>query len=95
MIFVKRITGESFDFQTGTEIPKMLVLSNGIDEVSVPVDNDDALKVVRLMMASETSRETHEAAIGPLAGPRATPPASPAPRANNDYADPDTGAASI
>jgi hypothetical protein len=45
MIQVVRIAGESFDIETGKQVSKALVLSNGADEVHVPV-REDVIKAV-------------------------------------------------
>ncbi len=52
MIIVTKIVGESFDLQTGGEIPSAIVLSNGTDEVHVPVEEDVLKQVVRLFAGS-------------------------------------------
>lgn len=49
MILIKRIVGESLDLETGEEISRGLLLTNGISEVVVPVD-DEFLKTVILLM---------------------------------------------
>lgn len=51
MIIVKRITGESFDLETGEQIPKTLVLSNGEREATIIIDDAAALTVVKLMVS--------------------------------------------
>lgn len=40
MIRVVRIVGEAFDIETGQETSKAIVLSNGKDELHVPVRDD-------------------------------------------------------
>jgi hypothetical protein len=60
MITVKRITGESYDLETGEEIPKTLVLSNGSQEVSIAVDDETAVEVVKLMVGRQEPMRPEE-----------------------------------
>ncbi len=48
MIVVKRITGESFDLETGSEVPRGLVLSNGSQELIIPA-SDEVIKSIVIM----------------------------------------------
>jgi hypothetical protein len=50
MIRVVRLAGESLDLETGTELPKSLVLSNGLREVSIIISDDIAREVVRMQV---------------------------------------------
>jgi len=56
MIHVVRITGESYDLESGTEIPKALVLSNGVREFSLHVDDDTVQAVVEMMAEAQAHR---------------------------------------
>jgi hypothetical protein len=56
MILIKQIVGESLNLDTGEEISKGLLLSNGISEIVVPA-NDELLRAVILLV--------HEARGGP------------------------------
>jgi hypothetical protein len=58
MIQVTRITGESFDFVTKQELPKALVLSNGIRDVSLHVDDETARIIVEMLLESEAASHT-------------------------------------
>ena len=69
MIEVVRITGESFDLKSGAEIPKALVLSNGIREIHVTVGDEVVAEVVGMM--AEAAGIAHE--VGPVPPP-APPP---------------------
>jgi hypothetical protein len=102
MIFVKRITGESFDLETGSQLPKAIVLSNGASEVSISVNDEDAMAVVQLMVDSAGSKEPT-----PLRATSAEPKEEPRrsghvldlareiQEASGEYDDPDTGTTSI
>ena len=48
MIFVSRIVGESYDLQTGKELPKALVLSNGTYEHTLYVDDKTVQAIISL-----------------------------------------------
>lgn len=52
MIRVVRITGEGFNLENGEQEPKALVLSNGENEVSIPVDDEAVNAVLHLMYQS-------------------------------------------
>lgn len=62
MIKVVRISGESFDLESGKEIPKALVLSNGIREILIPVDEEIIVQVIQ--MTTETSTQVHPQTLG-------------------------------
>jgi len=49
MISVIKIVGDSFDFRTGKETPKSIVLSNGKKEVSIYVNDEEALAIVSML----------------------------------------------
>jgi len=55
MIVVKRIAGESYDLETGQEIPKTLVLSNGHHEFGFPIDDETARSIIQFMLESPDS----------------------------------------
>ncbi len=58
MIRVVRIAGEAFDIETGTKTSKALVLSNGENEVHVPVRDDVINAVLHLVYHSpENTKE--------------------------------------
>jgi hypothetical protein len=59
MIRITRVVGESFDLETKTETPKALVLSNGIREFHLYVDDDTALSIIAMI------QETGEASSKP------------------------------
>jgi hypothetical protein len=50
MIQVVRIQGESFNLGTGELIPKSLILSNGVRELFLPVDDSTAEEVLRMLV---------------------------------------------
>lgn len=50
MIRVVRIAGESFDLETKREMPKALILSNGMREYALYVDDDTATAVLGMML---------------------------------------------
>lgn len=56
MIRVIRIAGESYDLETGEELPKALILSNGLREFALHVDDDTAHAVVQMMAESQEAR---------------------------------------
>jgi len=56
MIRVVRIAGESYDLESGEELPKALVLSNGVREFSLHVDDMTAQAVVEMMAESQALR---------------------------------------
>lgn len=47
-ITVSRVVGESFDLGTGEALPKAIVLTDGIVELPVYVDDEIALSVISL-----------------------------------------------
>ncbi len=49
MIRIVRLAGESYDLETGTQLPKALILSNGVREFALHVDDDTAMAVVHMM----------------------------------------------
>jgi len=53
MIRVVRIAGEIFDLETKKSTPKALVLSNGIRELSIHIEDDTAVAVIALMKEAE------------------------------------------
>lgn len=53
MIRVVRLAGESFDLETGAQLPKALILSNGMREFSLHVDDETAMAVVQMMAELE------------------------------------------
>jgi len=63
MIRVVRLTGESYDLESGLELPKALVLSNGIREFSLHVDDSTAMAVVQ-MMAEDHNRPVEATPVG-------------------------------
>lgn len=70
MITVIRVTGESYDLETGTQIPKAIVISNGVQELSILVDDDTARKVIGLMMDQPAVSQDMEE---PISWPEAQP----------------------
>ena len=60
MIRVIRIVGESFDIDTKQETPKMIVLSNGHREVSVPVDDEAARAIVNMLLEELSDKPIQE-----------------------------------
>lgn len=56
MIRVIRIAGESYDLETGEELPKALILSNGLREFALHVDDETAHAVVQMMAESQEAR---------------------------------------
>ena len=102
MLRVVRITGESFDLESGGQLPKTVVISNGITELAIPVDDDTAMEILRLGL-SEEEEEPQSVAPDP---DEYTIPSTPQPErfhlvpdepaeSGEDYDDPLTGAASI
>lgn len=73
MIHVQRVVGESIDLQTGQQTTKSLVLSNGISEVTIPVD-DDSVALVLHLIHQKLSSEGHETLLD---DPKPAPPAAP------------------
>ena len=62
MITVSKISGESFDLNTGKELPKSLVLTNGRRELLVVVDDDTIREIIEMEMESRNQLpETPEA----------------------------------
>lgn len=56
MIRVVRIAGESYDLETGSEFPKALILSNGIREFALHVDDETIKAVVEMMAEGQMAR---------------------------------------
>jgi len=56
MIRVVRVAGESYDLETGDAIPKALVLSNGVREFPIYVDDDTAMAVIAMMAEAQETR---------------------------------------
>jgi hypothetical protein len=102
-MIVKRILGESFDLESGAKIPKALVISNGTDELNIPIDDDTAMAVVRLMVGDTASkvveRQPHNQGLfaDPPTPTFETTAAVPVLNGTNNgsYDDPDSGVASI
>lgn len=61
MIKVVRIAGEAFDLETGERASKALVLSNGTDEIHVPVRDDIINAVIHLAYKSPEQEVVEEA----------------------------------
>lgn len=91
MIKVVRIAGEAFDLETGERASKALVLSNGMDEVHVPVRDDIINAVLHLAYKSRTTPLQEKEAVEeeePLAQPELI-------SERDEYGDPRSGTASI
>lgn len=91
MISVVRIVGEAFDIETGQYASKALVLSNGENEVHVPVRDDVVNAVLHLVDHSPENTKAGD----PMPPPPEVvmePAEAPAP---NAYDDPRSGTASI
>jgi hypothetical protein len=56
MIRVVRLAGESYDLETGDQLPKALILSNGVREFSLHVDDETARAVVEMMAEGQGVR---------------------------------------
>lgn len=101
MIFIKRITGESFDLETGSQLPKNLVLSNGTSEVSIPVTDEVAMTVVQLMAGAVglpmpvPQDEPTEPEETPYKPGHVLNLAKEIQEVSGEYDDPDTGTSSI
>ena len=105
MIRVVRIAGEAFDIETGVKTSKALVLSNGTNEVHVPVRDDIINAVLHLVYHSpENTKEGDpmppppevvvEAPEDPMAA-AFDEPMGPNLRTPGVYDDPRSGTASI
>lgn len=53
MIRVTRVIGETYDLETGRESGKLLVLTNGQDEVSIPISDEDLMAVIGLVQKGD------------------------------------------
>jgi hypothetical protein len=51
MIRVTRIIGESYNVETGETVSKLLVVTNGVDEVAIPIGDAYVESVIRLLTA--------------------------------------------
>jgi hypothetical protein len=92
MIRVVRIAGEAFDIETGAKSSKALVLSNGVNEVHVPVRDDIINAVLHLVYhAPENTKEGDP--MPPPPEVIVQPP--PEDRSQSAYDDPRSGTASI
>jgi len=76
MIRVTRIAGESYDLESGRSLPKALVLSNGVRELQVFVDDEVAVQVLQLMELVEAA-PVQAAKPQPKIQPKAKAPAEP------------------
>jgi len=78
VITVTRIIGESYDFGTGKETPKAIVLSNGLSEVAVAVDEETLAQVIALYVEAEQQDHIHTSEDGrvPEVDPYHEPPPS-------------------
>jgi len=79
MIRVVRISGESIDLETGKELPKSLVLSNGLREISITVSDEIVQEVIRLQVEQAQFRSEQEVkgsgiVAGQVAGHTVGPP---------------------
>ena len=108
MIKLVSIVGESYDLETGNELPKSIVLTNGIRQLSIPV-SDEVIKDI-LMMEMELKKETKKfgpanhivlkPTIAPVEDPDPPTLAEPADAPGDEdpgfeYADSSTGTMSI
>jgi hypothetical protein len=76
MITVSRISGESFDLNTGRELPKSIALTNGHREVFVVVDDEIVQEIIKMEMESRNQLPETPAAGRPSVPPH-RPPVSP------------------
>jgi hypothetical protein len=53
VIKVVRIAGESYDLETGSELSKAIVLSNGAREISIHVDDNIIGEIVQMMTEAQ------------------------------------------
>lgn len=90
-IRVTRIMGESFDLETGHQLPKSIVLTNGVKEIPVFVDDDVALAVIEMMTGESAPKKSSPA----LETKPERPLATPVRPVESSYIDPDTGAESL
>jgi hypothetical protein len=53
MIKLVKITGETYDIETGKETGKGIVLSNGHEELHIPVRDEDVRDIILLQMKAK------------------------------------------
>lgn len=58
MIRVIRIAGESFDLVSGEQLPKALILSNGVREYPLYVDDETAHFVLQMMVEPSSAGDS-------------------------------------
>lgn len=91
MIRVVRVAGEGFNLDNREQEPKAIVVSNGQDELSIPVD-DDIINAI-LHMAFHGPEQT-KAEVTEL-HPEEEQPVVPPDDEENEYSDPKSGTMSI
>lgn len=64
MITITRIAGESYNLQTGEQMPKALILSNGIREYSLYVDDHTAKDILSLLLEVSQESTASSAPVG-------------------------------
>jgi hypothetical protein len=85
MIFVTRIIGESYDFSSGSQLPKSMVVSNGVREINIAVSDEVAIEVLALMaeLRAQVKKAMPPAPVVPVVH-------SPAKLPESDYEEPVT-----
>jgi hypothetical protein len=86
MITIKAIVGETYDLQTCEEVPKQVILTNGISELTVPVNEELMHAAIRLSNEEHVVRNRQPEGVAIDA--TAPSPAAPLQQAFADAVDP-------
>jgi hypothetical protein len=111
MIKVSRIVGESYDLETGTQIQKAIVLSNGSKEIAIHVPDEVITQILLMQSMSSEQPVVQQVTNEEVAIPEQPimvqqefvdrldstfdPQEADDLEPGEDYDDPDTGALSI
>jgi len=95
MIFISKIVGESFDLQTGKDLPSSVVLSNGKREITLSLGPEDIRRIVELYVEASGSPVAIVPTVPENTGTPVPPVMMAEVPARSDYVDPDSGTESV
>ena len=97
MIYLSRIVGESLDLQTGQELPPSIVLSNGDQDITLYVGEQEMRQIVAMYVGTTQVQPVARQQVEepePVAAPVKKKETKSKVRGTN-YQDPETGTESI
>jgi len=95
MIYVKSILGESYNLETGEHSPKALMVTNGKSEAMIPVTEESALAVIKLMVELQERPEDPPSVASESLEPVPRLVSLEDPQEPGEWDDPESGVASI